>query len=111
MSIPHFVAAVSIVGMIGLVPITISGVGTRDATMIFLFSLVGLPSEAAVGFSTLILFLLAENWFVGFLVWLRHPARLAVEAELAPQPSGDDALAPTSAPRSSMGASTSDGDG
>jgi hypothetical protein len=48
------VALMSITVLITLIPISFNGIGTREATLIFLFGLVGLSSELAVSFSLLI---------------------------------------------------------
>ncbi len=48
------VAFMSITVLITLIPISFNGIGTREATLIFLFGLVGLSSELAVSFSLLI---------------------------------------------------------
>jgi uncharacterized protein (TIRG00374 family) len=66
-----------IVTLVELLPISISGLGTRDATVIYFFSVVGASSAAAVGFS--IGYLLIGTYLtalVGFVVWLRHPVKL-----------------------------------
>ena len=44
----------SISSLISLVPISISGLGTRDATLIYLFSLIGFKPEIAVSYSFLV---------------------------------------------------------
>jgi uncharacterized protein (TIRG00374 family) len=66
-----------IVTLVELLPISISGLGTRDATVIYFFSVVGLPSAAAVGFS--IGYLLIGTYLtaiLGFVMWVRHPVKL-----------------------------------
>ena len=44
---PHatFVAIIPISTLVGLIPVTVGGWGTREATMIFLFSFFGISSE------------------------------------------------------------------
>ncbi len=46
-----FIAIMSIVYLVAMVPITIGGFGTREAAMIFLFSLYGVAPEKAVALS------------------------------------------------------------
>jgi uncharacterized protein (TIRG00374 family) len=66
-----------IVTLVELLPISISGLGTRDATVIYFFSVVGIASAAAVSFS--IGYLLIGTYLtsvVGFVFWIRHPVEL-----------------------------------
>lgn len=74
-SVFNLVVFVSISSLISLIPITISGIGTRDATLILLFGMVGLSKESALAFSTLILMLFGVNTFISLLAWLRSPIR------------------------------------
>jgi uncharacterized protein (TIRG00374 family) len=50
MDVPHstFVAVMPIATLIGLIPVTVGGWGTREATMIFLFSFFGIGSDAVM---------------------------------------------------------------
>ena len=60
-----------------LIPISVSGLGTRDAAVIYFFSLVGVSSAAAVSFS--IGYLIVGTYLtavVGFFIWLRHPVEV-----------------------------------
>lgn len=73
-SFVYLAFCVSVAGLVSLIPISISGLGTREATMIALFSQVGLSSESAVGFS--LTYLLVFNVFtaiMGAFVWLISP--------------------------------------
>jgi uncharacterized protein (TIRG00374 family) len=66
-----------IVTLVELLPISVSGLGTRDATVIYFFSLVGAASAQAVGFS--IAYVLIGTYLtslVGFVLWLRNPVAL-----------------------------------
>ncbi len=66
-----------IVTLVELVPISVSGLGTREATVIYFFSVIGLDRVEAVGFS--IAYLLIGTYLmsvVGFILWLRHPIEL-----------------------------------
>ena len=69
--------AVSIAGIIALVPISFSGIGTRDATLIFLFGLSGIASQKALSFSLLYLavFILAIGLW-GAACWFRRPLKV-----------------------------------
>jgi uncharacterized protein (TIRG00374 family) len=74
---PPFVFLVMpIITLVELIPISVSGLGTRDATLIYLFSMVGVSSAAAVSFS--IGYVLVGTYLTaaaGFLLWLRHPVK------------------------------------
>lgn len=66
-----------IVTLVELIPISVSGLGTRDATVIYFFSVIGLSSAVAVSFS--IGYLLVGTYLtsmVGFIMWIRHPVKL-----------------------------------
>jgi uncharacterized membrane protein YbhN (UPF0104 family) len=52
-----------------LVPISVSGVGTRDAVMVALLAQMGESAAAAVALSTLILLLNVANAVFGYAVW------------------------------------------
>jgi uncharacterized protein (TIRG00374 family) len=59
--------------MIELLPISISGLGTRDAALIFLLSLIAIPAEISIALSLSILISAYFIGFVGLLIWLRNP--------------------------------------
>jgi uncharacterized protein (TIRG00374 family) len=66
-----------VVTFVELIPISISGLGTRDATAIYFFSVVGGAGVEAAGFS--IMYLLMGTYLtasVGFVAWLLKPAAL-----------------------------------
>lgn len=71
-----FVASMSLASVVSLIPISVAGIGTRDAALIVTFSQLGLSSELAVSLSALILLLYVLNGIVGFLVWLKHPLNM-----------------------------------
>ncbi len=65
------------VTLVELVPISVSGLGTREATVIYFFSVIGLTSAQAVGFS--ITYLIMGTYLtsiLGFILWLRNPVKL-----------------------------------
>ena len=72
----YLATCVSISAVITLIPISISGIGTRDATLIVLFSYLGLSKESAIAFSMMILFMYAVNGFIGLVAWLKKPISL-----------------------------------
>lgn len=66
-----------IVTLAELLPVSVSGLGTREATVVYFFAAVGVARAPAVGFS--IAYLLIGTYLtalIGFLLWLRHPVRL-----------------------------------
>ena len=69
----YLATCVSISAVITLIPISISGIGTRDATLIILFSYLGLSKESAIAFSMLILFMYAVNGLIGLIAWFKKP--------------------------------------
>jgi uncharacterized protein (TIRG00374 family) len=65
-----------IVTLVELIPFTVAGLGTRDATVVYFFSVIGIGSAQAVGFS--IAYVLLGTYLtacVGLLLWIRHPIR------------------------------------
>lgn len=72
----YMVLIMPIVTLVELIPFTVSGLGTRDATVIYFFSVVGLDSAQAVGFS--IAYVLIATYLtalIGLALWLRYPTR------------------------------------
>jgi uncharacterized protein (TIRG00374 family) len=66
------------VTLVELIPISISGLGTREATVIFFFSIIGISSAKAVGFS--IAYLLIGTYLtslLGFFLWFKNPAKFS----------------------------------
>jgi uncharacterized membrane protein YbhN (UPF0104 family) len=65
-----------VVTLVELIPFSIAGLGTREATVIYFFSVVGAGAAEAVGFS--IVYVLIGTYLtalVGFFLWLKHPVR------------------------------------
>jgi uncharacterized protein (TIRG00374 family) len=68
---------ISVANLVSLLPISISGIGTRDAAMISMFVVLNLPKESAVVFS--MLFLIISNvssGAIGAVAWLKKPVDL-----------------------------------
>jgi len=79
--IPFFylVFCISLVSLVALIPISISGIGTRDVTLIVLFSAQGLTKEAAVSLSLTLLFVFwVSVGGMGALAWLKRPLNLNI---------------------------------
>lgn len=83
----YLATCVSISAVITLIPISISGIGTRDATLIILFSYLGLSKESAIAFSMMILFMYAVNGFIGLVAWLKKPISITKASDIK---EGDD---------------------
>lgn len=78
LSIPflYFAISVTIAGFITLVPISVSGIGTRDAALILLFAPFLIPKEQVIVFSALILLMSLFTALVGLICWLIKPIRI-----------------------------------
>ena len=60
-----FVLIIPVLSLLDLLPISISGIGTRDVALIFLFGLKGISPEQAVAFSLLYLFM--SYWLIALI--------------------------------------------
>ena|SRR3989344_549051 len=76
-SYPFIMAITPIINMVEIVPISFSGIGTRDAVLIYFFSLVSLSSSAAVSYSFMILSFSYLSAMIGLLLWWRYPMAAA----------------------------------
>ena len=66
----------AISNIVSFIPITISGLGTRDAILILLFSLVGIDSEFAVVYSFLVFIVFfVSGGALGFISWSINPLK------------------------------------
>lgn len=71
----YFLAVIfPIISISDALPISVSGIGTRDALLVFFFSLIGLAAEPAVAFSVMI-FILSYLVIstIGYLFYLTEP--------------------------------------
>ena len=70
---------ISIVGLVLLLPVSVAGFGTREASLVLLLSLYSVDSEAAISFSIL-QFLSFFIWggLVGLMCWIANPVPLAL---------------------------------
>ncbi len=74
--ISYLALSIPIITIVEILPISISGMGTREATCIFLFSLIGIKADEAVAFS--LLYALLTYWFLGVIgavLWVRNPVQ------------------------------------
>lgn len=68
---------ISTANMVSLIPISISGIGTRDATVISIFSVLNLSKEAALAFSIMFLFISnLSACIVGAIAWFKKPVEV-----------------------------------
>lgn len=78
-NIPFFYLAITatVTGLITLLPISISGIGTRDAALIIFLTPFAIAKERAIILSALILFISLLEVFSGLIIcWLVKPIRL-----------------------------------
>jgi len=71
----YLAIVVTITGLITILPISISGIGTRDAALILLFTPLSIPLEKIITFSALILALSLWMAVIGFFCWLIKPIK------------------------------------
>jgi uncharacterized protein (TIRG00374 family) len=72
--IVYLAVCLSVAGVITLLPISFSGLGTRDAILIVLFAPLGLAAEQAVAFSTLFfLTFYVGGGIIGAVAWQLKP--------------------------------------
>lgn len=78
LSVPflYLAIAVTIAGFITLIPISIYGIGTRDAALILLFAPFLIAKEQIIVFSALILLMSLFVTLIGLICWLIKPIRL-----------------------------------
>jgi uncharacterized membrane protein YbhN (UPF0104 family) len=79
------VASAALISILQTLPVSIAGVGVRDAVLVAVLARHGYPAERALALSALFLVLVIEQMLIGFLVTMRHPlgaaaARSAISA-------------------------------
>ena len=67
--------SIAVASMAAVLPISIAGIGTRDAALILLFSRLGLSVEKAVAFSLLHLSISVLMVIIGFAFWMQRPLK------------------------------------
>lgn len=72
----YLAMSVTIAAIVTLLPISIYGLGTRDAALLFLLSLININPEKTITFSMLILFVSLLYGLIGLICWLKKPLRL-----------------------------------
>ncbi len=76
-SFVYIIVVISVAGLVNLIPLSVSGIGTRDIAFIILFGLIGVSKEVAVSYSLLYLFLIVVGAGVGFFYWMKHPIKIS----------------------------------
>lgn len=74
-SILYLAISVTIVGFITLIPISISGIGTRDIALILLLGPLLISKEQIIIFSALILLMSLFAALIGFICWIVKPIK------------------------------------
>lgn len=74
-SLVYLTFSVATSNLITLIPITLSGVGTRDLALITLFSRVGLTKEQAIAYSFSFVILILFSGAIGLISWLKIPIK------------------------------------
>ena len=81
--LPYLVLTITIVNVVSILPISVMGVGVREAVLIPLFAAQGLPQAVAVAYSMLIfvvLGLIASSF--GAWSWFHHPLNLQAQENI-----------------------------
>jgi uncharacterized protein (TIRG00374 family) len=72
-------AVMSLVVIIELIPVSVFGMGTREAFLIFILGMSGVAGESVIAFS--IAYLILAYWSVGLLgllFWIKDPVKLGI---------------------------------
>ena len=78
LSLLFIASVIPVITLLDAMPISFSGVGTRDAALILFFGFISLSAEAAVSFSLIILvFNYLISAFFGFAFWIRDPIKIS----------------------------------
>lgn len=71
----YFAITVTVAGFIALIPVSISGIGTRDAALIFLLAPFLIAKEQVIVFSALILLMYLFTSLTGLICWFIKPIK------------------------------------
>ena len=66
-----------LVVLVEIIPISVSGIGTREAALVFLLSFVNISASAAVSYS--LVYMVLAGWtfsLLGMLLWLKEPIKI-----------------------------------
>ena len=73
--VPTFIAIMTLVGIISILPIAPAGLGTRDATLLFFFGSMNIPAEQSIAFSFTIFVLTIVASSIGAYFWIKYPLK------------------------------------
>lgn len=76
-SLLHLIICISVAHIATLIPISIAGIGTRDASLIALFSYLGYSKESALALSMIMLAFYISNLLLCLVAWLIKPVDLS----------------------------------
>lgn len=83
--IVQLIGAYALAAIASLLPISVAGIGTRDAVLVVTFGLAGISSESAVAFSTSILLIYLVQGCLSLPFWIRQPSAEPVASPIAVQ--------------------------
>jgi uncharacterized protein (TIRG00374 family) len=84
------VASAALISILQTLPVSVAGVGVRDAVLVAALAPYGYSAERALALSALFLVLVIEQMLIGFLVTMRHPlGASAVRASASAATRGD----------------------
>lgn len=70
----YFISISPLVVLVTLLPITISGIGTREVSFLFFFSLIGIAPEKTLAFSILAMIITYWSYaLIGAILWFKEP--------------------------------------
>ena len=67
------IGCAALISIANIFPVTLNGLGTRDAVLVLTFSLMGYPGEAAIALGCVAFFWVVLFKFSGVFFWLRRP--------------------------------------
>lgn len=73
----YLAITVTIAGLITLIPVSVSGIGTRDIALILLLTPLGIGKEQIIVFSALILLMYLFTPLIGLICWLIKPLKIS----------------------------------
>jgi uncharacterized protein (TIRG00374 family) len=71
----HIIISVTIASLVTLIPVSIFGIGTRDAALILLLTPFAIPVDKIIVFSTLILLMSLTAGLIGLICWIIKPIK------------------------------------
>ena len=88
------VASAALISILQTLPVSIAGVGVRDAVLVAALARYGYPAERALALSALFLVLVIEQMLIGFVVTMRHPLGAGVARDSMSTANSGDGVPP-----------------